>query len=242
MRSHNDMKNITRQPHPQSSALALTRGEQVVMQIRERVLAGAYPGGYHMNEAEVSASLGVSRTPVRAALTRLAAEGLLAYTPNTGYVVRSFSRSDIVNIYEVRAVLFGLAAQRAAASGFDERQASEASQILAESIELLGRARWNQACCERWAGMGSSFVSLIEEASDNQYLVEAAVRAREIPGLTPIRFKWLNKEVAQRLHQSHVDLFTAIEMRQTGRAESLGREHIFKLAESVIKEIGGAGA
>lgn len=231
------MNEIVTSPVVPSPSGAQTRGQQVVLQIRERILAGAYPGGFHMNEAEISASFGVSRTPIRAALTRLAAEGLLSYTPNTGYVVRSFSRSDIVKIYEVRAVLFGLAAQTAAAGGWNEQQSLEAEQILAKSQELLSRAAWDPGCCEEWARLGSRFVSLIEQASANQYLIEAALRARDIPLLTTVRFKWLNKAVAYRLHQSHADLFAAIGLKQPGRAESLGREHIFKLAESVVKEL-----
>ena len=64
-----------------------------------------YAGGMRMNEIDLATSLGVSRTPIRGALSTLAAEGLLDYTPNSGYAVRSYSSKDIAATYEVRIAL-----------------------------------------------------------------------------------------------------------------------------------------
>ena len=79
--------------------------------LREKILDGDYAPGARLNEIDISNALNVSRTPVRAGLAILAAEGLLEYVPNSGYVVRSYSAQDIEGVYAARAVLEGLAAR-----------------------------------------------------------------------------------------------------------------------------------
>jgi len=223
-------------PSPNRVELA-TRSQLITQQIRDRILDGTYPPDFHMNEAELSSAFNVSRTPIRAALTKLSAEGLLLYKPNTGYLVRSFSRDDVVKIYEVRAVLFGLAAKRAAVYGLNERFKIEAATIIESATALLAYGEWSLTESERWGQMGARFVALIEDAAANEYLTEASKRSREIPQLTAIRFRWLNKKVAQRLHISHIELFSAIEERDQTRAENLAREHVFLLCRSAMAEI-----
>ena len=65
------------------------------LQLREMILAGELPGGARIAELSLVEKLGVSRTPIRAALMRLEQEGLLEPLPNGGYAVRTFSERDI---------------------------------------------------------------------------------------------------------------------------------------------------
>ncbi len=75
-----------------------TRGQSVSIQLREGILNGTYAGGQRLNEADLATEFSVSRTPIRAALSALAADGVLEYTPNAGYAVKSFTAGDIAQL------------------------------------------------------------------------------------------------------------------------------------------------
>ena len=73
--------------------------EQVTATLEEEILTGKLAGGTSLTEHSLSKRLGVSRTPIRAALHTLAEEGLISIVPNKGAVVVGVSRDDLVDIY-----------------------------------------------------------------------------------------------------------------------------------------------
>ena len=73
--------------------------------LRELVLGGEFAAGARLGEVELSARLGVSRTPVREALTRLAAEGLVELSPNRGARVRAWTATELEGIFDLRTSL-----------------------------------------------------------------------------------------------------------------------------------------
>lgn len=83
-------------------------------QIYRRIIEGAYKPGERLIEQRIAEELAVSRTPVREALVRLEGAGLVVNARHKGAMVRSLSREDIADMYQLRAVLESLAAQRAA--------------------------------------------------------------------------------------------------------------------------------
>ncbi len=91
--------------------------------LRESILHGELAPGAHLGEAELAERLGVSRTPVREALSRLAAEGLVEVLPHRGARVVTFSPEDLDGIFDVRLALepqaTGRAAGRATAADLD---------------------------------------------------------------------------------------------------------------------------
>jgi DNA-binding GntR family transcriptional regulator len=89
--------------------------ERALADLRELILAGDLAAGEHLGEVELAERLGLSRTPVREALTRLAAEGLVALEAHRGARVTSFSREDLHGIFDVRRALEPRATARAAA-------------------------------------------------------------------------------------------------------------------------------
>ena len=91
-----------------------TQAGRAVLMLRELVLKGQFLPGEHISEPQLVARLGVSRTPVREALSRLAHEGLL-YTTGTGrYRVSEFTMNDVRDAIELRGVMEGTAARLAA--------------------------------------------------------------------------------------------------------------------------------
>src|SRR5262245_56816198 len=79
--------------------------------LRARILGGHFPAGHRLKTSEIAQLLGVSRMPVRDALQVLHSEGLVVLRPNRGAVVTSLTTEDIVDHFELRAVLEGLAAR-----------------------------------------------------------------------------------------------------------------------------------
>ena len=104
--------------------------------IRQAILDGELPAGSRLKEDELAARLDVSRTPVREALRRLEAEGLVVHEAKRGAAVRAYSASELDDMYRLRAMLEGYAARRAA-----ERMTPElAEQLRARDITVNGLA------------------------------------------------------------------------------------------------------
>ncbi len=110
--------------------------DRAILGIRDLVLRGEFKAGERLPELALAELLGVSRTPIRAALQKLAEEGLLEPATSTGYLVRSFSDNDIFDAIEVRGTIEGLAGVTAlpfaAADAFVAAQAE-----IPGSLEIL---------------------------------------------------------------------------------------------------------
>ena len=89
----------------------LSARQEVSDFLRSRILSGHFPVGHRLKTSEIAHLLGVSRMPVRDALQVLHSEGLVILRPNRGAVVASLTTNDIVDHFEMRAVLEGLAAR-----------------------------------------------------------------------------------------------------------------------------------
>lgn len=83
----------------------LTASARVVEHLRELILDGSMLPGSRLAEVDLAARLGVSRTPVREALTRLAAEGLVDLTPNRGARVSTWTREELEAVFDLRSAL-----------------------------------------------------------------------------------------------------------------------------------------
>src|SRR5215813_11895884 len=87
---------------------------RTLLTLRELVLRGEFAPGERLLELSLVSRLGVSRTPIRLALDRLAHEGLLEPSPSGGFVVRQFTIEEVWDAIETRGVLEGMAARLAA--------------------------------------------------------------------------------------------------------------------------------
>src|SRR5690606_12825269 len=103
---------------------------KAVLGVRDLVFSGTIAPGERLSEIGVSEHLGLSRTPVRAALARLEQEGILEAIPSGGYSVRQFSVADVADAIELRGVLEGTAARLAAERGISEADLSTLRQLI----------------------------------------------------------------------------------------------------------------
>src|SRR5215510_5557744 len=92
----------------------VSHSARTLLRLREMLFKGEFQRGERLSELPLSARLGVSRTPIRLALERLAHEGLLEASRSGGFVVREFTIDAVWDAIEVRGVLEGNAARLAA--------------------------------------------------------------------------------------------------------------------------------
>ncbi len=90
--------------------------QQTYRRLREMIISGELPSGYHLKQVHLAQTLKISQTPVREAMKLLEREGWVVSTFNKGTLVRTFSTKDLQDTYEVREMLEGLTARKAAAS------------------------------------------------------------------------------------------------------------------------------
>lgn len=106
--------------------------EAAVEQLREAIIRGAYQPGQRLKQQELARTLGCSPVPVREALHRLAAEGFVVLDPQRGARVADFNSRELEEIYEVRTLLEGRAAELAA-----ERMTPEAAARLRAILDKM---------------------------------------------------------------------------------------------------------
>src|SRR5260370_1190887 len=127
------------------------------LQLREMSLAAELPAGERSAELTVVQRLGISRTPVRAALMRLEQEGLLeAMAGGRGYRVRLFSEADVADAIELRGTLEGLAARWAAERGVAEPLLAQAGRCLDAIDRVLETADWGDEAFSRYVDRKST--------------------------------------------------------------------------------------
>lgn len=213
-----------------------TRGLEVTRDIREGIAEGRYPGGFRLNEAEMAARLGVSRTPVRNALSVLAAEGLLDYTPNAGYTVHRFTVGDIEEIFRVRIELESLAARLAAENGLDPAQDAAMRESLERTAELVGRSCWNTRIREAFLPLNRSFHAAVREAARNAFLVAMIHKTNEVPLFDLIRWRRFDAELLRQSLDEHRELFDALSRRQPERAARIQAEHTYRAGRRMVQD------
>jgi GntR family transcriptional regulator, vanillate catabolism transcriptional regulator len=211
------------------------------LRLREMILAGELPGGTRIAELSIVEKLGVSRTPIRAALMRLEQEGLLESLPNGGYAVRTFSERDVADAIELRGTIEGLSARLAAERGVPPVVLAEARECLAGIDELLRQPALNDEAFSSYVALNERFHELLAEMSGSQLLSREVERAGSLPFASPSGFVVVQANspqardmliVAQDQHRQVLD---AIESKEGSRAESIMREHS-RLAQRNLRE------
>lgn len=190
--------------------------------IRAGIIEGRYAPAARITEQEIAALTGVSRTPVREALRRLQAEGLLRFVPNQGAFVNHWSDSEVEDIFELRAMLESFAARRAALNA-SEAQIGELRH-LAES-QLRESRRCQPGYLERIADLNSRFHQLLQECAGSQRLQVMMSALIEAP-LVLQTFRDYGNEDLLRSAAHHLELVQAFETKDAEWAASVMRSHV----------------
>ena len=217
--------------------------------IQTRVLSGDVPVGTRLRQEALADEFGVSRTPVREALRKLQATGLVELHPNRGAVVRGPSAREIREAYEVRAELEGLAAELAAGriSDRDLLRLREAQALFRKSVETLiarrarRRAPWKDESV--WVRANDLFHQAILDAAGNERLSDTIA---DLHRSFPRDLTWTALSQSSRLLEENVEqheaVLEAIEQRDSEEARRRMIEHIRTAGELVTLQFEKAGA
>lgn len=193
--------------------------DQVYDAIRERIAGGALARGARVHQEDLAEELGVSRTPVREALRRLAAEGLVEMRTNRGARVADVDQAGMLGAYEARLVVEPGAARLAA-----ERRPGEP---LARMRAALAAQRGSVRSVERSFQANREFHLALVAASGNEFLMQFAERlwvARI--GATIYERQQETRERMLLDVGEHERILAAIESGDGRAAESLTRRHL----------------
>ena len=190
--------------------------------LRAQIIEGTHPPGARVTEQEVAASAGVSRTPVREALRRLEAEGLLRFVPHQGAFVTSWSEQDTEDIFELRAMLEGYGARLAAtrATAEDRRQLRHlAEEQCREAAQRL------PGCLERIADLNSQFHHRLLSTAGSARLRATLITLSSAP-LVLQTFRDYDGDDLGRSAHHHMEIVEAIEARDGDWAASVMHSHV----------------
>jgi GntR family transcriptional regulator, vanillate catabolism transcriptional regulator len=214
-----------------------TRSESVVEALRAAILAGHFQPGERLHEVKLTALLEVSRTPVRAALQKLASEGLLDYTPNRGYTLRQFPISEVINAYEVRAVLEGLAARLSAEHGLSDDARTTLTQALHDGDALLQHGHLLDEHRAEYGRINAAIHETIHAAAGSRLLSDMVYLSQQVPVSSPRNVVAFEERDVRRRHDDHHRIYEAITSRDPWRAEMLMRDHVGSVKTSLVRSL-----
>jgi DNA-binding GntR family transcriptional regulator len=198
--------------------------------IREAIIDGRLAPGQRLKEEELARELGMSRTPVREALLLLQSEGLVQSIPRRGATVRSYAVDDLDDMYQLRAVLEGYAARRAAA-----RISPEDVARLKKSCERFDRLRAEDDLRDL-VKENLFFHNVILDAAGSARLVPLVRKVIEIP-LVYKSFHWYSPEQKLISEHYHKQLTRALAAGDAKRAELIMTEHVLEARDFLLAEL-----
>lgn len=191
-------------------------GQEAYARIRDAIREGSLAPGLRLTETDLAARFGVSRTPVRQAIARLEAEGLLTHEPRRGLSVTRPDHAQIMELYVMREVLEGAAARLAAQHATETEIAAMAELVEAEPA-VMDDSRGLAEVNLRLHG-------LLYLAAHNRYLLRSLEQLTATMALMPSLLTRGGR--AEAAHAEHRLILDALSRRDAARAEEVARAHV----------------
>jgi DNA-binding GntR family transcriptional regulator len=192
--------------------------DDVADHLRGRIRAGTLPGGTRLVQKAIAEELAVSPSSVRSALRQLEAQGMVRRrSERGGAVVHELSRTELVELYEIRKLLEPVATARAA-------KCASAESILA-AVELMAVMSSEEAA-PRWAEYNQRFHSIIEEAGSSPRLAVILRNLRELSTLYVTHSILSEPERVSRAHAEHEEILRAFVDRDPEAAADAVLRHL----------------
>lgn len=216
-----------------------TQLARATVSVREMILRGRLKAGQRVTEVMLAQLLGMSRTPVRQALPVLAREGLLVESGTRGYLVRTFTRSDIRDAIDLRGVLEGFAVRRIAERGASATLIKQLHECLKEGDAIFRKRHLVDSDEAAYGAMNDRFhAALLAEAASP--IIAGALASNDcIPFASAgaIAFDVTDLQAMfdalYFAHMQHHAICDALEAGQSVRAEFLMCEHVNTVKSSI---------
>ncbi len=216
--------------NPRNRSARRSLGEEVFNSLRRAVLRGEIEPGQRLVEEKTASRFGASRTPIREAFLKLEKEGLVERRPKGGFIVGRLDLEEMDEIMDLRALLEGHAAARAAA-----RRTEKLLAGLKETLEDYEQAL-AAGDLERLIQVNTRFHDLLYQASGSRRLTKITADLRDF--FYRLRRHILGLEgMAQQSHEDHCRIVAAIAQGDAATAERLNREHINRSRQALAEEV-----
>lgn len=204
-----------------------TLSDTVFNQLESDILSGKYKRGDLVTEIGLSKALNVSRTPIREAIRRLEQENLLFETPK-GHVVSGLELSDVLDIYDIRLKIEGVATARCALNA-DDSVITQLKDVLdlQEFYTIKGEA-------EKIQNADSDFHEIIYRNCNSDTYSSILLSLHRKVQYTR-RFSLAVSDRANEAQKEHKQIFTAIKNHDEALAERLAIEHINNAKNSIMR-------
>jgi DNA-binding GntR family transcriptional regulator len=223
-------------PYPLKRSKSKTRAVEnlsarVYNQIKNLILCNEILPGQKLHHQQLSERLGVSRTPIREALTRLVQEGYVSFLPNRGFTCKEIRMQEAEELYELREALEAFAVEKAIATLTDK-----ALRQLRDKMNAYGRDVQNRFTRERLVYDQDVHLQIADLTGNEtlrntlSHVFERIVLKRRTDGLyDPAR--------GIAAHQEHLRLLEAMERRDTAGAVAILRNHIQAGKKNVMTDL-----
>ena len=225
-----------------------TKADDIALVIEEAIVSGELEPGTVLRQEQLSERFGVSRTPIREALRRLAALGLVSFVPNRGVRVRTVSREELHEAFLVRAELESLATE-IAATKMTEESLHELDAAAKRFSRLTQELRSREPGEERrtvmgdWVRANHAFHDVIYRVAESPLVEQLAKSARRTfsgpavwaPGDHSIDSLYLHND------EQHKAIRGALAAGSPAGARQLAREHVlssFEMLETILEQVG----
>lgn len=198
----------------------LTARAKAYRHIKQEILTGAFPPGFHLREERLTEIIGVSRTPVRQALSMLAGEGFVYVNDNKRSYVMDVDEESAEEIFDLLIKLEGYSANLAAKK-IDPQKLQELEELHQRMVELSSGDNYND---EIFLDLNAQFHDKVHLLSGNKQLYEMIKKIVNFPTIIYLKFN-VRTESDGSIHH-HGEILKALRERDAEMAEVLMRMHV----------------
>jgi DNA-binding GntR family transcriptional regulator len=221
---------------------AQSLAEKAYLYLRRKILSGELPAGIPLSEASIARELGNSRTPLREAIRRLAAEGFLRHIPNRGSMVVEFSKRDIAELYELREALETYAVGKAAEHTLRPPDLDTLQRLVSDVLSLRdelvqsGEPRLKPEQMQRFIQTDLRFHTMLVRAAANRRTLKVFADTRVLLDIFTMRRQGHDVAQLADIHRYHSEVLAAVVRKDSETAMRLLGQHIQVSKQERLRE------
>ncbi|SRR5690606_28042644 len=217
------------------------QAQRAYRHLRQKLLEGSVSPGSRLSYSSIGREIGVSATPVREAVGQLASEGFVELVPQLGAIVRSLTREEAIELYELREALECFAIQRTAERA-GEPLLSELQENLRASAGLVAKLRRSgrkaaaKSLADPFHALDLSFHMILLEAAGNRRMLKVVGDSHILARIFQADRHAFRLDILETTLTEHEAIATALRRRDAGAAEEAMRRHIRHSLELTLNE------
>ena len=185
--------------------------------------------GVKVPDKDIAEEMGISRTPVREALFRLAENGLIHAKPNRGFTVRTYTAKEVEDLYNMREALEGLAV-KLTIRNINESKIKSFYDLMERYKNLL-----NTNDVLTFNKLDQEFHDLIAKHSENEFLKQNLRSMHDKVWLIR-RYLYFLPGTFQEAYEEHSNIIECVEKRNTNKAKAAMSQHILRAMKDIIRQ------